>query len=126
MWDPQYPLFTRLLSLYHLGWPLLVLALVRRAGYDRRSWPLQAAIAGGAIVVCRLWTPPAENINFAFVDPIFDRAFEPAALHVAIVLATLAGLGYGITHALLVAGERRRARRSATPPARRSAAPTAA
>jgi hypothetical protein len=101
MWDPQYPLFTRLLSLYHLLWPVLVVLLVRRAGYDRRGWPLQATIAASAMVVCRLATPPAENINFAFVDPLFHRAFAPAALHLAIVLAALAGVAYGLTHAAL-------------------------
>ena len=98
MWDPQYPLFTRLLSLYHVGWPILVVVLVVRHGFDRRGWPLQAAIAGAVLVVCRLFTPPVENINFAFVDPIFGRAFEPAALHLAIVLASLAGVAYGATH----------------------------
>jgi hypothetical protein len=103
MWDPQYPLFTRLLSLYHLAWPLLVLFLVRRVGYDRRGWALQSAIAGVVLVVCRLFTAPAENINFAFVDPIFGRAFEPAALHLGIVFATLAGVAYGLTHLALVA-----------------------
>lgn len=101
MWDPQYPLFTRLLSLYHLVWPVLVLLLVRRLGYDRRGWPLQGAIAAAAILTCRLATPAAENINFAFVDPVFHRAFEPAALHLAIVLLTLAGLAYALTHAAL-------------------------
>ena len=113
MWDPQYPLFTRLLSLYHLAWPVLVVALVLKWGYDRRSWPLQAGIAASALVVCRLATPPAENINFAFVDPIFHRAFEPAALHVAIVLLTLAGVAYGLTHAALAAADRNRKRSAA-------------
>lgn len=101
MWDPQYPLFTRLLSLYHLAWPILVVLVVRRVGYDRRGWRLQTAIAASAVILCRLFTPPADNINFAFVDPIFGRAFEPAALHLAIVLIALAGVGYGLTHLAL-------------------------
>jgi len=102
MWDPQYPLFTRLLSLYHLAWPLLVVALVLRTGYDRRGWPLQAGIAAVALVVCRLFTAPAENINFAFRDPLFGRAIAPAALHLALVFAALAGVAYGLTHLLLL------------------------
>ena len=104
MWDPQYPLFTRLLSLYHLLWPVLVVVLVRRVGYDRRGWQLQTAIAASAVIVCRLFTAPAENINFAFVDPIFGRAFAPPALHIAIVLVGLAGVGYGLTHFALLRG----------------------
>lgn len=106
MWDPQYPLFTRLLSLYHLAWPVLVVVLVRRVGYDRRGWALQAGIAASALVVCRLFTPPAENINFAFVDPVFGRAFTPAAVHLAIVFAALAGVAYGLTHLALRRGEK--------------------
>jgi hypothetical protein len=103
MWDPQYPLFTRLLSLYHLAWPLLVVVLVRRIGYDRRGWALQSAIAGGVLVVCRLFTAPVENINFAFVDPLFGRAFSPAAVHLLIVFGTLCGVAYGLTHFALAA-----------------------
>jgi hypothetical protein len=111
MWDPQYPLFTRLISLYHLFWPILVVALALRHGYDRRAWALQSAIAGGVIVLCRVATPPAENINFAFVDPIFGRSFSPAPLHVAIVLLALAGVAYGATHAALRAAAGQSARR---------------
>jgi hypothetical protein len=85
-------------------------------GYDRRGWPLQAAIATSAVVVCRLFTAPAENINFAFVDPIFRRAFEPAPLHIAIVLGGLAGVAYGLTHLALLAGAKSsRGARSAEP-----------
>ncbi len=115
MWDPQYPLFTRLLSLYHLAWPVLVVALVLRAGYDRRGWPLQAAIAAVALVVSRLFTAPMENINFAFRDPLFGRAFEPAALHLAIVFMTLAGVAYGLTHWLLLRFARRQPIAAAAP-----------
>jgi hypothetical protein len=70
-------------------------------------------MAGGVIVLCRLATPPAENINFAFVDPIFNRSFSPAPLHIAIVLLALAGVAYGLTHAALRAAAEGRARRPA-------------
>ncbi|MEO8275743.1 MAG: hypothetical protein ABI639_05955 [Thermoanaerobaculia bacterium] len=108
MWDPQYPLFARLLSLYHLVWPILTLILVKRTGYDRRGWRLQAAIAGGAILLARLATDPAENINFAFRDPLLGRSFAPPILHLLIVFATLAGFAYGLTHHLLMRFARRR------------------
>ena len=101
MWDPQYPLFTRLLSLYHLAWPVLVVVLVRRVGYDRRGWPLQAAIAATALLVARLATAPADNVNFAFRDPFLDVQIGPAPVHLALVLAALAGAAYGLTHLAL-------------------------
>lgn len=101
MWDARYPLFTRLLSLYHVGWPLLVLWCVRRVGYDRRGWPLQAAIAATALLVARLATAPADNVNFAFRDPFLDVQIGPAPVHLALVLAALAGAAYGLTHLAL-------------------------
>lgn len=101
MWDPQYPLFTRLLSLYHVAWPLLVLYCVRRLGYDRRGWALQTAIAASAIVAARLLTAPADNVNFAFEDPFFGVQIGPAPVHVAAVLLALAGAAYGLTHLAL-------------------------
>ena len=41
MWDPRWPLFTRLLSLYHVVLPVVLVLGLRRIGYDRRGWLLQ-------------------------------------------------------------------------------------
>jgi hypothetical protein len=82
MWDPRWPLPVRLLSLYHVALPVLLLLALRRTGYDRRAYWLQSLIAVAAVLAGRLADPGA-NINSAFVDPILKRAFEPAALHLA-------------------------------------------
>jgi len=100
MWDPQYPLFTRLLSLYHVAWPVVLVVALRRTGYDRRGLALQAGFAAAAIALCRL-TDPALNINFAFTDPFFRRALGPPALHVAITVTALVLGAYWPTHLLL-------------------------
>jgi hypothetical protein len=100
MWDPQYPLFTRLLSLYHVGWPVLLIFCLRRVGYDRRGYPLQAAVAAVALVLSR-FAGPELNANFVFVDPLFGRAFGPAPVHLAVTFLALAGVIYGLTHLLL-------------------------
>ena len=112
MWDATLPLLTRLLSLYHVLWPLLLLVCARRAGYDRRGWRLQAGIAAAALVASRLLTRPEENVNFAFHDPFFHRQLGPAPLHLLLVWVALAGVAYGLTHALL-----RRFTASPNPPA---------
>lgn len=101
MWDPQYPLFTRLLSLYHLAWPLLLLYCMARLGYDRRGWPLQTAIAALALVTARFLTGPADNVNYAFTDPFWGRALGPPAVHLTLVLLGLSGVAYGLTHLAL-------------------------
>jgi hypothetical protein len=100
MWDPRFPLFTRLLSLYHVALPGLLLYALRRTGYDRRAYPLQSLIAVVAVVAGRLAGPQA-NINAAFVDPLLKRSFEPAALHVAVIAGGLVLVVYPLTAALL-------------------------
>ncbi len=101
MWDAAYPLFARLLSLYHIAWPLLLWYALRRVGYDPRGWPLQAVIAALALVAGRLLASAADNINFAWTDPFFGRQFGPAALHLGFCWALLSGVAYGATHWLL-------------------------
>jgi hypothetical protein len=101
MWDPQYPLFTRLLSLYHLAWPVLLVWCLRRVGYDRRGWRLQAAIATVALCICRAFSPAGENINYVFRDPFADRAIGPPLVHLGLVVLVLVGVVYGATHRLL-------------------------
>ncbi len=111
MWDPQYPLFTRLLSLYHLGWPVLVVWCLVQTGYDRRGWALQSGIAGSGIVLARLATDPAENVNFAFRDPFWGQQLGPPVLHLVIVVGAMSVVAYGMTHVILI-----RALRPATSP----------
>jgi hypothetical protein len=100
MWDPQYPLPTRLLSLYHLGWPVLLVHCLKHIGYDPRGYALQAAIAATALVASRL-AGPVLNANFAFRDPFFGLSFEPPVLHLAVIYAALVGVIYLVTHRIL-------------------------
>lgn len=100
MWDPHYPLWIRLLSLFHIVWPLLLVWSLKRAGYDRRGFALQCAIAAAAIIAAR-FANPAENINYAFRDPLFHRAWGPAPLHVAFVWICFVILTYLPTHLVL-------------------------
>ena len=102
MWDPQYPLLTRLLSLYHVAWPILLVASLRRVGYDRRGYALQAALATLVVAASRLMGP-ARNVNYAFLDPLFGRSFGPAPVHLAVILLGLVGVIYGVTHRVLAA-----------------------
>ena len=100
MWDARFPLWVRLLSLFHVFWPVLVVWAVRRVGYDRRGWILQSAIAAALLVAARLLAP-AQNINYAFRDPIFGRAWGPAAAHLAVIWLSLVAAIYWPTHRVL-------------------------
>jgi hypothetical protein len=115
MWDAAYPWWLRALSLFHVLLPIVLLWSIRRVGYDRRAPWLQLALAAFVLVVSRLMGP-AENPNFAFTDPLFGRAWGPAPVHLAVMLAGLA-LVYGITHLAL---------RRIPPPSRADSAVSAA
>ena len=113
MWDAQYPLAVRLLSLFHVFLPVIYVWALRRVGYDRRGWLLQSAIALVLLPISRL-TDPATNINYAFRDPLFHRTWGPAPAHLALMLAGLIAIFYWPTHQVLAwvcAEEGRRGRK---------------
>jgi hypothetical protein len=98
--DPHYPLWIRLLSLYHVVMPPLLIWAVYRLGYDRRGWVLQSAVALPAFVVAR-FTFPADNINFAFIDPFFHKQLGPAPVHVILSWLFMVVVAYLPIHLLL-------------------------
>jgi hypothetical protein len=100
MWDKQYPLWLRLMSLYHFVLPVLLVWGVWRLGYDRRGLKLQAGIGAAALVAGRLWGQK-DNINFAFHDPLFHWAWGPAPVHLAVMFAGMMVLVYLPTHWVL-------------------------
>jgi len=97
MWDSQVPLFTRLLSMYHVAWPAVLLYGLHRLGYDPRGLRLQVLIAAIVIPVSRLGGPVA-NVNYAFFDPFFGRAWGPAPAHLAFMVLGLSLAAYWPTH----------------------------
>ena len=100
MWDARFPLWVRLLSLFHVVLPVLLLAALRRAGYDHRALRLQSWIAAALLAASR-FLGPTQNVNYAFADPIFHRAFGPAPVHLAVIFAALVRIIYWPTHLLL-------------------------
>ncbi|HEX4385843.1 MAG TPA: hypothetical protein VH083_22955 [Myxococcales bacterium] len=97
LFDSSFPLAVRLLSLFHVVLPVLLVLSLRRMGYDRRGFLLQCAIALAVLGVSLLPGSQA-NLNFVFQTP-WGRALGP--LHFAIVAASLMGLVYLPTHLVL-------------------------
>ena len=61
---------------------------------------LQAGIAAVLLVAARFF--PAElNRNYAYRDPVFDRAWGPAPVHLTIIFVGIVALLYWPTHVLL-------------------------
>ncbi|HXN23095.1 MAG TPA: hypothetical protein VOA41_10185 [Candidatus Dormibacteraeota bacterium] len=100
MWDSRYPLFVRLLSLFHVLTPVVLLWSLRRVRYDRHGWKLQSAILAVLLIISRL-CDPALNLNYAFSDPIWHRAWGPPPAHVAVIFVAIVAIFYWPTHLFL-------------------------
>lgn len=111
MFDPNYSLFLRFLSLFH-GWlPFLLLYLVWRIGYDRRAFWSWTGLAWGLLLVCfYLLPPPTANpglipVNINYVWGMNDYAAQtwlPPYLWFAGQLIGLPLLAYAPTHFVLM------------------------
>jgi len=100
MWNARFALWVRLISLFHVVWPILLIWSLKRVGYDKRGWKLQSAIAAGAIIAGRFCNP-ALNVNFAYIDPLFHHALGPALVHMMAIWAALVVVFYLPTHLVL-------------------------
>ncbi|HXC86388.1 MAG TPA: hypothetical protein VNU23_01300 [Candidatus Cybelea sp.] len=100
MWDPRYPLWVRLLSTFHVGLPLVLLWTLPKIGYDRRALGLEAAIAAVLLIISRFLSAGL-NMNYAYRDPLFHRAWGPAPAHLAMIFIPLVALIYWPAHLLL-------------------------
>jgi hypothetical protein len=100
LFDPSHALWIRLLSLFHLALPVLLLWAVHRLGYDRRGFALQLAIALPVFIASR-FAPVAQNINYAFTDPFFHRQLGPAPVHIALTFLFMLVVPYLPTHLAL-------------------------
>lgn len=112
MFDPNLPIFTRGLSLFH-GWlPLLLVWLLACVGYDKRALPAWTGLALLLVLVCYLFMPPAGahlanpnlpvNINYVFgFDDRHPQHWLNQNLYVVVWLGLLFGLAFLPTHLVL-------------------------
>jgi hypothetical protein len=100
LFNESYPLWLRLMSLFHIVLPVLLIWALRRMGYDRRALLFQSAVMILLFIAAR-FTNPSENINFVFTAPIFNRQLGPAPVHVAVSILFMVFVIYLPTHLLL-------------------------
>jgi hypothetical protein len=101
LFDPRYPLFVRLPSLFHVAIPIVLLWSLRRTGYGRRALLVQTLIAASLLVLSRFFGP-ALNLNFAFRAPFFQRPLGPAPVHLLVMLLSIFFVTYLPAHWLLL------------------------
>jgi hypothetical protein len=101
MFDAQFPLFVRLLSLFHLGLPALHLWAIKHTGYDRRALVFGTALVGAIFFASWLISDPTENMNFVYREPFGRRALGPPLVHLLISWVGFSALVFVPTHLAL-------------------------
>jgi len=98
MLDPNRSLPLRLLSLYHVWLPFLLVYLVWKIGYDRRALALWTGLAWALILFCFLATPqptPDAGLTPVNIDYVWGMS-DSAAQHWVPSPFWLAGLMVGL------------------------------
>lgn len=113
MFDPEYPLWLRLLSLFHLWMPPLLIWMVARYGYDRRALGMQTLVCWIVLVASYFISTRKENINFVFGLGESEPPVPGPAYFAALMIA-MPVLFYLPTHFVLL----RWARKNSHPDAR--------
>jgi hypothetical protein len=85
MFDPARPLAIRVLSLFHVWMPLLLLYALSKLGYDRRAFWIQTAVALCILPMCYYGFDPSVRTNDTVMPHVlglpFDRDFNINWVH---------------------------------------------
>ncbi len=85
MFDPDFPLLARIVSLFHVFLPIFVIWFCLRIGYDKRGIWLQCGIAIVLVYTGWLFTDPERNLNYAFTPFGLEQVWLPHWLYVALL-----------------------------------------
>jgi hypothetical protein len=100
MFDGGVPLHVRLLSLFHLVTPPLLLWAIRRLGYDKRGWKYQTLTAWVVVPVNYFWRP-GYDINWARGPFLREQHLVPGLVYLLAYLILVPLLVYLPSHLAL-------------------------
>ena len=100
MFDGNVPLFIRLLSLFHVVMPPLLLWAISRLGYDERGWKLQTLTTWIVVPVNYFWRPEYD-VNFARGLFFHQQHLVPGPVYLLAYLIVAPLVIYFPTHVLL-------------------------
>jgi hypothetical protein len=106
MFDPNIPLSIRLLGLFHVVTPPLLLWAIWRLGYDARGWKLQTLTTWIVIPINYFWRPQFD-VNWARGLFFHEQHAVPGVLYVLIYLIVVPAVVYFPTHLLFAWIKRR-------------------
>lgn len=100
MFNASVPLFVRLLSLFHLVTPPLLLWAIWKLGYDPRGWKLQTLTTWIVVPVNYFWRPWFD-VNWARGLSFREQHMVPGWLYLAAYLIIVPLVIYWPTHLAL-------------------------
>jgi hypothetical protein len=100
MSDPHIALWIRLLSLFHVVTPPLLLWGIWRLGYDERGWKYQTLTAWIVVPINYFWRPEYD-VNWARGPFFREQHAIPGLLYLLIYLIVVPAVVYYPTHRLL-------------------------
>jgi hypothetical protein len=100
MFDPAVPLLVRLLSLFHVVTPPLLLWAIWRLGYDARGWRLQTLTTWIVVPINYFWRA-GHDVNWARGLFFREQHAVPGAVYLLAYLALVPPLIYFPTHLFL-------------------------
>jgi len=100
MFDPHVPLLLRLLSLFHVVMPPLLLWAIWRLGYDSRGWKCQTLTAWVVVPINYFWRPEYD-INWARGLFLREQHLIPGWLYLLVYLTVVPLVVYWPTHLAL-------------------------
>jgi hypothetical protein len=102
MFDRTIPLPVRLVSLFHIWFPPLLLWMIYRIGYDERALLAQTLLAWVLLTVSYWVTDPDENINWVRGLRGESQKRMPGWLYLALQMLALPLIVYLPTHLGLI------------------------
>src|SRR5580692_8157466 len=100
MFDPHLSLLGRLLSLFHVVTPPLLLWAIWRLGYDRRGWKFQTGMTWIVVTINYFWRPE-QDVNWARGLFFHEQHVVPGWLYLLAYLTAVPLLIYFPTHLFL-------------------------
>lgn len=105
MFDPHVALFVRMLGLFHVVTPLLLLWAIRCLGYDGRGWKYQTLTTWIVVPVNYFWRPQYD-VNWARGFS-HEQHVVPGGIYLAAYLVVVPLIVYWPTHLMLKQWARR-------------------
>jgi hypothetical protein len=89
MFDRQYPLWLRAISLFHLALPPTLLWMLWRFGYEPDAFAMQVVLTWAVLLICYGFTKPEMNINWVYGPGEKPQTKIPPRRYFAILMAVI-------------------------------------